>query len=65
MFPQRYGAQFPRDFAPIVRNILKRLFRVYGHIYHSHFRCSTGFGAIALLERAGGRRRWAAGGKGC
>jgi len=21
-----------------VRNILKRLFRVYGHIYHSHFR---------------------------
>ncbi|KAI7838034.1 hypothetical protein COHA_008215 [Chlorella ohadii] len=38
VFPQRYGGSFPPNFAATVRNILKRLFRVYGHIYHSHFR---------------------------
>ena len=38
IFPQRYGGAFPRDFGPTVRAILKRLFRVYAHIYHSHFR---------------------------
>ncbi len=35
---QGYGQPFPHDFGALVRNILKRLFRVYGHIYHSHFR---------------------------
>ena len=35
---QGYGQPFPRDFGSIVRTILKRLFRVYGHIFHSHFR---------------------------
>lgn len=38
IFPQRYGGSFPPTFAATVRNVLKRLFRVYGHIYHSHFR---------------------------
>lgn len=38
VFPQRYGGTFPREFGMTVRNILKRLFRVYAHIYHSHFR---------------------------
>jgi hypothetical protein len=38
IFPQRFGGSFPPSFAATVRNILKRLFRVYGHIYHSHFR---------------------------
>ncbi|GAB4818431.1 hypothetical protein N2152v2_005477 [Parachlorella kessleri] len=38
LFPQRYGAPFPQQFEPTVRNMLKRLFRVYAHIYHSHFR---------------------------
>ncbi len=28
----------PLLFCLQVRNVLKRLFRVYGHIYHSHFR---------------------------
>ena len=37
-FPQRYGGAFPPSFSATVRNILKRLFRVYAHIYHSHFR---------------------------
>lgn len=38
VFPQRYGAAFPRDFLNTVKTILKRLFRVYAHIYHSHFK---------------------------
>ncbi|KDD74003.1 Mob1/phocein family protein [Helicosporidium sp. ATCC 50920] len=38
IFPQRYGEPFPADFQPRVRTILRRLFRVYAHVYHSHFR---------------------------
>ncbi|ETO08927.1 mps one binder kinase activator-like 1A, partial [Reticulomyxa filosa] len=30
------GVQFPKNFRSICKTILKRLFRVYGHIYHSH-----------------------------
>lgn len=36
VFPSAIGVAFPRDFQERVRNIFKRLFRVYGHIYHSH-----------------------------
>ena len=28
---------FPKNFAQIAKTILKRLFRVYAHIYHQHF----------------------------
>ena len=28
---------FPKNFRSIVQKILNRLFRVYAHIYHSHF----------------------------
>lgn len=38
VFPQAYGAPFPANFTTIVSTILRRLFRVYAHIYHSHFR---------------------------
>lgn len=31
------GTPFPPNFADVVKTILKRLFRVYAHIYHSHF----------------------------
>ncbi len=31
------GAPFPLNFRDVVRTIFKRLFRVYAHIYHSHF----------------------------
>ncbi|VDP53166.1 unnamed protein product, partial [Schistosoma mattheei] len=30
-------APFPRDFLNVVKVILKRLFRVYAHIYYQHF----------------------------
>ena len=38
LFPRGLGGKFPRDFIPVVKTILKRLFRVYAHIYHSHFK---------------------------
>jgi len=37
VFPSRVGAPFPRNYEDCVKNMFKRLFRVYAHIYHSHF----------------------------
>ncbi|TXG61651.1 hypothetical protein EZV62_013014 [Acer yangbiense] len=37
IFPQRLGSPFPPNFKDVVKTIFKRLFRVYAHIYHSHF----------------------------
>ncbi|KAL6005869.1 MOB kinase activator 1A [Asimina triloba] len=37
IFPQKLGAPFPPNFKDVVKTIFKRLFRVYAHIYHSHF----------------------------
>lgn len=36
IFPQDKGSTFPDDFIKIVKNIMKRLFRVYAHIYYHH-----------------------------
>ncbi|KAH7977545.1 hypothetical protein HPB49_002287 [Dermacentor silvarum] len=32
-----HGVPFPKNFFSIAKTILKRLFRVYAHIYHQHF----------------------------
>lgn len=37
VFPTKIGNPFPLDFMITVRTIYKRLFRVYAHIYHSHY----------------------------
>ncbi|RWR75178.1 MOB kinase activator-like protein 1A [Cinnamomum micranthum f. kanehirae] len=37
IFPQKLGAPFPPCFREVVKTIFKRMFRVYAHIYHSHF----------------------------
>lgn len=44
LFPQQLGTPFPPNFLDVIKTIFKRLFRVYGHIYHSHFKqvCSLG-----------------------
>lgn len=31
------GVPFPKNFLGMAKTILKRLFRVYAHIYHQHF----------------------------
>ena len=36
-FPFCQGTPFPPNFKEVVKTIFKRLFRVYAHIYHSHF----------------------------
>lgn len=37
IFPSKIGVPFPKNFLSIARAILKRLFRVYAHVYHQHF----------------------------
>jgi len=37
IFPIEDAKPFPNNFRSIVKTILKRLFRVYAHIYYSHF----------------------------
>jgi len=37
IFPSTIGAPFPKNFLSIAKTILKRLFRVYAHIYYEHF----------------------------
>ncbi|CAF1378726.1 unnamed protein product [Rotaria sordida] len=38
IFPSKIGVPFPKNFLLISKTILKRLFRVYAHIYHQHFK---------------------------
>lgn len=37
LFPSKMGVPFPKTFTPTVKQIFKRLFRVYAHIYYTHF----------------------------
>lgn len=37
IFPSRVDVPFPKNFQSVVKQIFKRLFRVYAHIYYSHF----------------------------
>lgn len=37
LFPSEDKNPYPANFEDIVRNIFKRLFRVYAHVYYSHF----------------------------
>ncbi|GAB5359123.1 hypothetical protein AAMO2058_000517600, partial [Amorphochlora amoebiformis] len=37
LFPTKSGAKFHPDILKELKQILKRLFRVYAHLYHSHF----------------------------
>jgi len=50
-FPSSIGVPFPRTFRETVRTIFRRLFRVYGHIYSSHFDqiCALGIEGLSLF----------------
>lgn len=50
IFPLQLGTPFPKNFVNTVKIIFKRLFRVYAHIYHSHFQKIVGLGAEAHLN---------------
>jgi MOB kinase activator 1 len=36
IFPSTIGVPFPPDFENVVKNIMKRLFRIYAHCYYHH-----------------------------
>ncbi|KAK3424134.1 hypothetical protein EUGRSUZ_F00932 [Eucalyptus grandis] len=44
------GAPFPSNFKDVVKTIFKRLFCVYGHMYHSHFQKIVNFKEEAHLN---------------
>lgn len=50
LFPTSTACAFPRDFKSVVSNIFKRLFRVYAHIYYSHFDKIVALGAERHLN---------------
>jgi MOB kinase activator 1 len=50
MFPQQLGCPFPATFLDVAKTIFKRLFRVYAHIYHSHFKQISVLGEEAHLN---------------
>ena len=37
LFPTKVDAEFPKNFKDTVKDIFRRLFRVYAHLYLSHF----------------------------
>lgn len=50
LFPINDDAKFPRDFKKQIRTIFKRLFRLYAHIYYSHFEQMRAIGANSHLN---------------
>jgi len=50
IFPSRVDIPFPKHFRDTVRQIFKRLFRVYAHIYYSHFHKIVSLGEEAHLN---------------
>lgn len=52
IFPSSVDVPFPKNFKDIVKNIFKRLFRVYAHIYFSHFSKIQALGEEAHLNTA-------------
>jgi MOB kinase activator 1 len=50
VFPTDDGVNFPKNFKQVCKTILKRLFRVYGHIYHSHMQKMVALDAEAHLN---------------
>ncbi|RDD46481.1 MOB kinase activator 1A [Trichoplax sp. H2] len=50
IFPSKIGVPFPKNFIMVAKTILKRLFRVYAHIYYNHFNQIMGLGEEAHLN---------------
>ena len=44
------GISFPDNFDQIAKTIMRRLFRVYAHVYHSHFEAVVQLTAEAHLN---------------
>ena len=50
IFPSKIGVAFPKTFRDTVKQIFKRLFRVYAHMYYSHLEKVVNLGAEPHLN---------------
>ena len=50
IFPSAIGVPFPKNFEEIVKNIMKRLFRIYAHCYYHHLENFNALGAATHLN---------------
>ncbi|QRW05067.1 Mob1/phocein family [Ceratobasidium sp. AG-Ba] len=50
VFPNKIGVPFPRNFQSTVKTIVRRLFRVYAHLYSHHFEQIAALGIEAHLN---------------
>ncbi|GJJ72832.1 MOB kinase activator 1 [Entomortierella parvispora] len=50
IFPSKIGVEFPANFKTLVTDIFRRLFRVYAHIYATHFSVIVSLGEEAHLN---------------
>ncbi|KAF9976126.1 MOB kinase activator 1B [Actinomortierella ambigua] len=50
IFPSKLGLEFPKNFQDIIRDIFRRLFRVFAHIYTAHFNMVISLGEEAHLN---------------
>jgi len=50
IFPIEDGEKFPKNFLKIIKLIFKRLFRIYGHTFHSHYQDFKSKGVSAHLN---------------
>ncbi|KAG0048066.1 MOB kinase activator 1B [Gryganskiella cystojenkinii] len=50
IFPSKIGVEFPPEFRTIITDIFRKLFRVYAHIYASHFTVIVSLGEEAHLN---------------
>ena len=50
IFPSSVDIPFPKNFRDTISNIFRRLFRVYAHIYYSHFHKIVSLGEEAHLN---------------
>jgi MOB kinase activator 1 len=49
-FPKDETQSFPKQFSQIVKKMMSRLFRVFAHIYKSHYEELIGMGSVAHLN---------------
>jgi MOB kinase activator 1 len=50
IFPATPGAPFPENFKETVRNIMRRLFRIYAHCYYHHTENFQSLGVKTMLD---------------
>jgi len=50
IFPSRVDVPFPKHFVSVVKTIFKRMFRIYAHVYYSHFNTIVSLGEEAHLN---------------